>query len=353
MDERFAIDVLSGRRRGMLPAALRSLCTMAAWGYSAGIRCRNAAYDHSWLPARQVAAPVISLGNLTAGGTGKTPLAAYLAESLQQRGFRPGIVSRGYRRLNEQANDERLMLEQLLPGAPQVQNRDRVAGAESAIRDHGCDVILLDDGFQHRRLKRDLDVVLIDATRPWGFGRLLPRGLLREPLSALRRADVIVLTRCDQATTADLTEIRRELARRRGTAASVEVRFVPRGLRNARGDYRPLSLLQSERCLSFCGIGNPEGFRRLLASLNVDRPPQVFPDHHHYTPRDLEQLGRQAAASAASLILTTQKDLVKIPHGALAGRPLWAVEIAAEIVSGGEWLEQALSRLPRVRRDAA
>ncbi len=353
MDEHYAIEVLSGRKRGWLPAALRAGCCAASWAYAAAIRARNEGYDHGWLEVVSVDRPVISLGNLTAGGTGKTPLAALLAERLLSQGCRPGIVSRGYRSLNGQANDERLVLEQLLPSVPQVQHRDRAAGARSAIWDHGCDVIVLDDGFQHRRLHRDLDLVLIDATRPWGFGSLLPRGLLREPMSSLRRADVILLTRCDQVTIDELTEIRRELTRWRGTTDSVDVRFAPRRLRNANGEIRPLSLLQSEQCLSFCGIGNPEGFRRLLAGLQVDAPLRIFPDHHHYSAADLAELGTMAASSGASMIVTTQKDLVKIPHGALAGRPLWAVEIAAEIVSGEELLERELAKFRSPRRDAA
>lgn len=353
MDEQFAIDVISGRRRGFIAETLRAGCSVASWGYRAAVGVRNLGYDRRWWESHAVSVPVISLGNITAGGTGKTPLAAFLAEKLRQRGFQPGIVSRGYRSMNGAANDERLVLEQLLPNVPQVQHRDRVAGATIAIRDFGCDVVLLDDGFQHRRLKRDLDLVLIDATRPWGFGRLLPRGLLREPLASLRRADLIVLTRCDQVSADCLSDIRRDLARWRNSDACVEVRFLPKRLRNARGECRPLSALNAENCLSFCGIGNPEGFRRLLANLQVPQPPMVFPDHHHYSADDLQQLGEQAASVQATMILTTQKDLVKIPCTELSGRSLWAVEIAAEIVTGEDHLDGALKLLPSRLRTAA
>ncbi len=272
---------------------------------------------------------------------------------MRQRGFQPGIVSRGYRSLDGQANDERLVLEQLLPAVPQVQNRDRVAGARAAIQDHGCDVLLLDDGFQHRRLHRSLDIVLIDATRPWGFGHLLPRGLLREPCSSLRRADVVVLTRCDQVTGSELAAIRQQVSQYRGSTVLVEVRFVPRRLRNSQGECQPLSLLSTARCLSFCGIGNPDGFRRLLTNLGVNSPPVIFPDHHHYTEGDLHQLDQRAGSLDATLLLTTHKDLVKIPRSVWNGRPLWAVEIAVEIVSGAELLEAALRCLPVPKRVAA
>lgn len=353
MDEPFAIDVLSGRKRGITPAGLRAACAMASWGYGAAIRTRNWAFDRGWNESVSVGVPVISLGNITTGGTGKTPMVAYFAEALRQRGYHPGIISRGYRSLTDQTNDERLVLEQLVPGVPQVLNRDRVAGARTAIQEHGCDVILLDDGFQHRRLQRDLDVVLIDATRPWGFGHLLPRGLLREPLSSLRRADLVLITRCDQVSGDELSAIRQTLLKHRGTSDSVEVRFVPRQLRNARGEVCSLSALRTETCLPFCGIGNPEGFRRLLAGLGVAEPPIVFPDHHHYRPDDLVQLVQRADEANASVCVTTQKDLVKFSDSRLSGKPLWAVEIAAEVVSGGALLDRALNSLPPALRSAA
>lgn len=350
MDEQFAIDVISGRRRGIVADGLRTACALSSCVYGAATRARNWAYDHGWKKIYSVDLPVISLGNITAGGTGKTPIAAFLAQRLQAQGLRPGIISRGYRRLNDQANDERLVLEQLLPGVPQVMNRDRVAGARTAIQEQGCDIILLDDGFQHRRLKRDVNLVLIDATRPWGFGRLLPRGLLREPLSSLSRADVVLITRCDQVSSAELARLRQELFRWRGTSDCVEVQFVPWRLRNARGEFRPLSSLDGETCLPFCGIGNPAGFQRTLLGLNVIAAPVVFPDHYHYGSADFERLSRQAAAAHASMLLTTQKDLVKIPHTELSARPVWAVEIATEIVAGGELLDLALSTMATLSR---
>ncbi len=353
MDEPFFLDAISGKRRGLAAGALRAAGRVASWGYAAAIGVRNFAFDRRWFEVCNVAAPVISLGNLTAGGTGKTPVAAFLAQQLQGQGLRPGIVSRGYRRLNDEANDEQLMLQQLVPGIPQVLNRDRVAGAKTAIADHGCDVILLDDGFQHRRLKRDLDLVLIDATRPWGFGHLLPRGLLREPLSSLRRADVILVTRCDQVSASELDAIHAELFRWRGTAECVMVRFAPRRLRNAAGDVRPLSELSAQRCLPFCGIGNPDGFRRTLAELKVFDALTIFPDHHHYQPGDFQRLAQFAEAAHADCFVTTQKDLVKIPQADIAQRPVWAIEIGAEIVSGAELLEHALAQTLPAQKSAA
>lgn len=353
MDEQFAIDVISGQRRGLWPGLLRAGCEVVSWGYAAAMMLRNAAYDRSWLATHRAGVPVISVGNLTTGGTGKTPIAAFLAAELLARGYRPGIVSRGYRQLDDRQNDEQMVLAQLLPDVPQVMNRDRAAGAQLAIHDHNCDVVLLDDGFQHRRLARDLDLVLIDATRPWGFGRLLPRGLLREPLSSLARADLVLITRCDQVPAQELEHIRRELQRYRGTPDCVIVRFAPRRLRSASGEFRPLLELAAQRPLAFCGIGNPAGFQRLLADSRVACEPIAFTDHHHYGPVDFRRLALAADAMQATCFVTTQKDLVKLPGDQLLGRPVWAVEIAAEIVAGGELLDAALGTLPQRSRRAA
>jgi tetraacyldisaccharide 4'-kinase len=353
MDEPFAIDVLSGRLRGVVPAGLRAAAACAEPFYAAAVALRNAAYDRGWKRGHRAPAPVVSVGNLTTGGTGKTPVVAWLAERLRQSGRSPAIVSRGYRSLDAQSNDERLVLQQLFPGVPLIQNRDRFAGAQRALEEFGCDVVLLDDGFQHRRLARDLDLVLIDATRPFGFDHLLPRGLLREPLAALKRADLVLVTRCDQAAAQELTEIRRRLRQFRGTEDCVELRFAPLRLRNAEGQIQPLSLLRSAACLPFCGIGNPEGFRRTLSALGIEMPGIVFPDHHFYQSADLERISEAAAARNASLLATTQKDLVKIPHTKLDGRPLWAIEIAAEIVSGNALLERHVERIRIIGRRAA
>lgn len=353
MDEQFAINVMSGRKRGVFAAGLRSVCTVASWSYFAAIAGRNLAYDRGWKPTRSVAVPIISLGNITTGGTGKTPIAAFLAERLQAQGVRPAIVSRGYRQLNDQCNDEQLVLKQLLPTVPQVMNRDRVAGARSAISEQGCDLILLDDGFQHRRLHRDLDIVLVDATQPWGFGHLLPRGLLREPLSSLRRADLVLITRCDQVAAAELAQIRGVLATWRGTAASVDLRFRPRRLRAADGEQLPLSRLAGRNCLAFCGIGNPRGFQQTLQSLGVSSEPMIFPDHHHYQPRDIERIVQLADRLQAEILVTTQKDLVKISDTHLGDRPVYAIEIAAEIIAGECLLDEALSRVTHRQKHAA
>ena len=173
----------------------RCLLSAVEVPYTWAVRWRNYGYDHGQSPSQRVSVPVISVGNLSMGGTGKTPLVAWIAQRLQQRGVRVTLVSRGYGAVAGKPNDEALELEQKLPGVPHLQNPDRVAAAQKGIAELGSQAILLDDGFQHRRLARDLDIVLLDAVEPFGFGHVFPRGTLREPISGLRRADLVALSR--------------------------------------------------------------------------------------------------------------------------------------------------------------
>ncbi len=211
---------------------LRFLLRAASWPYAALMLIRNRLFDWG---IRRVHLPpvlVISVGNLTTGGTGKTPVVALIVQQLQQSGLKPGIVSRGYRSLDDEGNDERRVLDVLCPGVPHVQNRDRVAAVLTAVSEHACNVIVADDAFQHRRLGRTLDVVLIDATNPWGYGAVLPRGLLREPRSGLRRAGLIAVTRADQVEPSVLDAIWREVQRYVPSVPRIEIAFLPTGLRS-------------------------------------------------------------------------------------------------------------------------
>jgi tetraacyldisaccharide 4'-kinase len=343
MDEQFAIDVLSGRRRGVIPAALRAFCTIASWGYAAGVTLRNAAFDHGWRQIHRVSVPVISVGNVTTGGTGKTPVVAWLANRLSQHGHRPVIISRGYRSLDGIENDEARVLGRLCPDAVRIQNRDRVAGGRKAIADHGCNAIVLDDGFQHRRLHRDLDIVLIDALQPWGYGRLLPRGLLREPLSALRRADVVLITRADQVTVEQLTDLRLELIHVGAPPRIATVRFAPQRLICADGRTEPLAALDGRRLATFCGLGNPRGFFETAAPWQPIAEGRRFPDHHHYTAADLADLERWRQSIGADLLLTTLKDLVKIPADSPLGDRVVALDIGVEFLTGRDHVDELLA----------
>jgi tetraacyldisaccharide 4'-kinase len=355
MDEQFAVGVMSGERRGLWPAALRSVCTVASWGYAATMALRNAAFDHGWRRVHRVDVPVVSVGNVTTGGTGKTPVVAWLAEWMARHGHRPGIVSRGYRSLDGHENDEARVLARLCPTAVRIQNRDRVGGARTAIQQQGSNAILLDDGFQHRRLHRDLDIVLIDALQPWGYGRLLPRGLLREPLSALRRADLVVITRADQVPAEQLTDLRLELEHRGAPPRIAAVRFVPQRLIRADGGSEPLTALDGQRVAAFCGLGNPRGFAETVSRWQPVAELRRFADHHHYTPADFVMLDEWRRTVGADVLLTSLKDLVKIPADSPIGDCVRAVDIGVEFLTGRERFEELLTATlsPRQARQAA
>ncbi len=346
VDEQTFRTWISGEKAGVLPVLFRAALTGPSLAYRLGILARNRAYDHNWKRVFRADVPVLSVGNITTGGTGKTPIVAYLARWFRDRHVRVTLLSRGYRALPGEVNDEKLVLDQLCPDVPHLQNPDRVAAAKTACEQHDCDVLILDDGFQHRRLARDLDIVLIDALNPWGYGNLLPRGLLREPLGALRRADLVILTRADQCPDERRHEILDRLSQIRGDNQSIEVAFSPKQLRNASGQTEEFSSLAGQTIVAFCGLGNPDGFRRTLDDLRLHlkmfRP---FSDHHHYTTNELDTLGQQAMQHAAAAVLTTQKDLVKINRDELDGCPLWAVEIGTNFIRNQRLLDQRLQQV--------
>ncbi|MCE9631410.1 MAG: tetraacyldisaccharide 4'-kinase [Planctomycetia bacterium] len=332
-------QLVDGSAAGPGPAAVRLLLAAASLPYAAAVAARNAAFDAGLLRIGAAGVPVISVGNLTLGGTGKTPLVAWVARLLLDRGLKPAIVSRGYAARRGEQSDEAAELGVVLPGVPHVANRDRLAGARAAAA-AGADAIVLDDGFQHRRLHRDLDIVAIDATDPFGCSRLFPRGMLREPLGGLARAQAVVLTRATAITTARRAEIREVFAaacRGRLPPAWMEAEHRPVALRSTDGSTRPLELLRAVRVLAFSGIGNPAAFRSTLQSLGADVVEFVgFPDHHAYDDRDRQRLGDRAATTGAAFAVTTLKDLVKLRRQDLGGVPLVAVEIAMRALAGGD-----------------
>jgi tetraacyldisaccharide 4'-kinase len=356
----FHQNLARGRGGGWGAWALRSCLTLASVPYGGIVRGRNALYDAGWLPQREVSVPVVSVGNLTLGGTGKTPCVEYLARWCRTRGRRVAILSRGYGS-RRGPNDEARLLFANLPDVPHLQGPDRLALARRAVEELASDVLVLDDGFQHRRLARNLDVVLIDATCPWGYGRLFPRGLLREPVEGLRRAGAVLLTRCDQASEADLRDLERIVRRIAPWAAVARARHRPVEVLGG-GDQRlTLDDLRGKPALAFCGIGNPWSFRLALERLGLRILAfHAFPDHHSYGESTLQLLSAWIGAHGEDvLVLTTQKDWVKLPDGQIGSRMVQALRIALEIESGREEVEARLtaaiaakgSRLAEPRRE--
>jgi len=348
-------EIISGKTSGLAADLMRFGLRLLALFYGLCVGVRNAAYDRGWKQIKHVPIPVVSLGNLTAGGTGKTPLAAFVARWFGERGVRVCFISRGYRAGADGLNDEAKVLKALCPGVPHLQCPDRAAAAFVAAEETDGQLLILDDGFQHRRLGRDLDIVLIDASNPWGFDHLLPRGLLREPPTALKRAGLVAITRVDQVTREDVNTIRTRIARIHPECDIVEVDFPATRLIDAGGQTQSIQALTGIRVAAFCGIGNPAAFHASLERLGCDVTAfRVFPDHCDYTPALIEDLDHWSRQLAVDAVMCTQKDLVKIGAGQLADRRLWAVEIGARVVAGAELLDTHLTEiLKKIDRNPA
>ena len=326
-------DLVSGRMTGVMPALLRVALRLIEWPYSWAMRWRNDRYDRGRVEIRSVNVPVISVGNLTLGGTGKTPLVEWLARHYSDQNRRVAIVSRGYGTAQGQKNDEALELELALPDVPHIQNLQRVAGAQQAVAEKKAQLILLDDGFQHRRLARSLDIVLLDATEPWGYGHVFPRGTLREPLEGLARAQVVMLSRADMLEPAARQVIQDRAAHLAPAATWCEIEHQSDTLINAAGEELPLTALAGKRIAAFCGIGNPTGYRHSLASSAAKLVSwREFPDHHAYPQHDVDSLSKWA--QEADMMICTRKDLVKLSTLSLGAVPLWALSIRLNFLAG-------------------
>lgn len=339
-------DLISGRRRDLAARLSRLGLRLLETPYAMAVSRRNRRFDRGITPIHRMSVPVVSVGNLTLGGTGKTPLVEWIARWFRKRNVRVSIVSRGYGAEDGGRNDEARELEQKLPDVPHVQNADRVAAAKIAIEELETQLILLDDGFQHRRIGRDLDIVLLDALEPFGFEHVFPRGTLREPLRGLRRAGAVILSRADMLEPAEREKIRRRVEQLAPKAAWAEIRHAPLELLSVGGQVKPIDELCKVKIAAFCGVGNPAGFRHTLESCGFDMAGfRDFPDHHRYLREDIESLAAWVNELGAAAMVCTHKDLVKIGLETLGGRPLWALRVGIEFLAGGDEIEAMLQKL--------
>ncbi len=330
------------------------LLLLRCYGYQYGIR------QVKRLPCR-----VLSIGNLTVGGTGKTPLTIWVARWCQQQGWPVAVLSRGYGgRLVGRfcvvsygdgpctpwhvVGDEPYMLARALPGIPVLVGRDRYLSGRYACDYFGSRLLILDDGFQYWRLWRDLDIVLVDASNPFGPQALLPRGILREPLRALRRAHAIVLTRMD-------------MARMPGTALVQQIRYWTRecpvymATTVAEALYTgetplpgSLDRLRHRRVVALAGIGNPQAFAVTLRQLGCDvQALLVFPDHHPYTAADWQRIVDIVQQRGAECLVTTEKDAVRLAPQWHAPFPVYTLRVGMQLVQGEPELQQQLRQLMR------
>jgi tetraacyldisaccharide 4'-kinase len=283
--------------------------------YSGIVSWRNRRWDRG-VGVRRLPRPVISVGNVTAGGTGKTPVVRWLCERLLESGKKPAVLSRGYK-----TADEPEMLREMFGGRVLVGvNPDRYEGGQAVLREQpDVDVFVLDDGFQHRKLARDFDLVLVNAAEPWGFGHVHPRGLLREPMKGLRRADAVLITHADAVDDVRIKEIESEI--RKNNAAAPVYRCSHRhvGLRAADGSDRALETIRGQKLMVVSGIGDPESFEKQMRTWGDVIACVRRGDHAAYSVDDVRRLEEEAAKVGATAIVTTEKDWGKMKQAGAAG----------------------------------
>ena len=353
-----------------------------------GAGMRHVAYRWGWLRTHQLGRPVVSVGNLTVGGTGKTPLVALVAETLLKHGWKPAILTRGYGRRRgpdlveiglafarelrrpdpRQVGDEPALLARRLPAVPIVVSADRTRAGRLAENRYGVDVHILDDGFQHLALARDADIVALDATWPLSNEALLPAGRMREPLGALRRAHIVVLTRTELAGPGDLDSIERQVRRINPEAdifrSQTRLCRVADVFTGDKGDSEPqrtggsgselvFGTAGTKKVYAFCGIGNPKAFVRDLERWGFSVVgKRFFPDHHVYTGKDLAGLGGACVKSGADALVTTEKDAMNLENmrqgsASWSDHAVLACIIRAEVADRERFEISLLQRLMR------
>jgi tetraacyldisaccharide 4'-kinase len=358
-DSTRAARVTRGWEHGF-SAGPRLVLSALASGYRGLLGAREWLYGHGVLQSRTLSCPVVSIGNLTVGGTGKTPAVELAAQTLGELGRRVAIVSRGYSRQSSgiqvvadtasvrldptDAGDEPFLLARRLPGVPVVVGANRYEAARLAVERFGATAIVLDDGFQHRTLVKDVEIVMVRARHPWGNGQLLPHGPLREPLTALARATLVVAAGVEHG--GDFDEVQQAVRRYAPDVPVVAARYVPVECWDAtRLRPYPSDDLAGRRLVAFAGLASPEGFARTLEALRVDVADFVtFVDHHWYTAEDLAALDARAAALGAEGLVTTEKDWVRFRDVARPRRPIHVVSVRLELLESGEAWRRVFER---------
>ncbi|TAJ08952.1 MAG: tetraacyldisaccharide 4'-kinase [Nitrospirae bacterium] len=327
--------------------------------YGLVVRARAWLYATGWFPTWTLPCRVVSVGNLTAGGTGKTPVVIWLVQSLLLRGLRVGVLSRGYKRQSgeefllvsdgetvlagpAEAGDEPHLIASRCPGVVVAVGADRYRAGQWVLSRFPLDCVVLDDGFQHLALHRDVNLLLVDASAPQDLDALLPAGRLREPLAAAARATLVLMTRVDQVRQQEtVAGTVRALGRR---DQPILVRFTPDMFVDvASGAAQALEGVRGRTALLFSGIGNSGSFRATMSGLGVNVVEEVrFPDHHAYRNGDLERVNDQAKRCGAQLLVTTEKDAVKVAPLLRPGERVLALRLGTDIVDGRERMERVV-----------
>jgi tetraacyldisaccharide 4'-kinase len=375
--EQFAVDVILERRWGFRAGLFRLFLWMLSGLYRLGVKWRLWWFESRLGSVHALGCLVISVGNLTVGGTGKTPVVELFARELTKRGRKVAVLSRGYKSQpvpflqsftdrfrdmehrhpprvvsdgrsllldSEMAGDEPFMLASNLKDVMVLVDKDRVKSGLHAIRKFGCDTLLLDDGLQFLRLKERIDIVLVDRESPFANRYLLPRGLLREPPEQLRRADIIFITKCDGR---DLSELREELRRYNKHAEFVECSHKPLHLEEIfTHEVVPLSFLKDLRVGAISGIARPESFEDGLKKLGVELIySRHYADHHRFSEHEIARMFERSKARGARAVLTTEKDSVRFPRLGKRPLPVYFLRVEIEIIRGHDAFRRCLDRM--------
>ncbi|MCC5846302.1 MAG: tetraacyldisaccharide 4'-kinase [Verrucomicrobia bacterium] len=377
--ETYLLSVVEGRRTGTGAALLRLLLGALSGLFALLVQFRLWCYKHGILKYHTLGCQVVSVGNLTVGGTGKTPVVEILARSLQQSGRQVAILSRGYKKKKRKrplkqkirdfvagqgdsevplvvsdgkrilvepvySGDEPYMLATNLPNVAVIVGKDRVRSGKHAIKHLKCDTLILDDGFQHLALKHRLDIVLVDRTNPFDNGRTLPRGLLREPIRNIKRAGFIFITK---SSGDGAEELRTQLRELNPTAEISECRHCPRHLKHVfEGGMESLEFLRGKTVLALSGIAVPKGFEKELVlhgAKVVDH--KIFADHHRYSLQEIIELHEEAHQRKVDAIITTEKDAVRIPRLEHPLVPMLYLRVEIEMFSGQEQFDEWIRRI--------
>jgi tetraacyldisaccharide 4'-kinase len=353
MVKEYYLSILSGQQSGFIAAIFKSTLSTFTLPYLTVLNTRSTLYKKGILRSTRLPVKVISIGNITTGGTGKTPLVEFSVKYLSEIGKKVAILSRGYggnsssQESNEIVNDECLALKENIQDVPVLAGRDRVKNGKKAINEFGVDCVVLDDGFQHFKLKRDLDIVVIDALNPFGGGNLIPRGILREPLKNLKRADLFIISHCNQSNEQTIKSIYTTLNRINSDAPVCESNHSPVHIDNIiDGTILETEWLKGKRIYALSAIGNPESFAFTLKELDADLiRHRVFSDHHNYTQAEIDDVTSEAQSLGAEAIIVTQKDMVKIRKMNIKDVNILSLKIEIQITKGIDFFKEAMDRV--------
>ncbi len=375
--EAYVLSVIEDRRRGRGAALLRGFLHFLSLLFTGAVQFRLRLFREGIIRPHTLGCQVISIGNLTVGGTGKTPVVEVFARHLQHSGRKVAILSRGYKKKEDpllvrllnmlllrtenepprvvsdgrrllldsaQSGDEPYMLASNLNDVVVIVDKDRVKAGRYAVRKFGCDTLILDDGFQYLRLKHRLDIVLVDRTNPFGNRRLLPGGILREPVRNIRRAGFIFITKSPAAGAPELKE---QLRRLNPTAEIVECRHAPKHLQNLyTGEQQPLSFLNGKNVGALSGIASPKGFEETLVTLGAKLLyHKRYADHHRYSQQEILDVINRSAERGCEIILTTEKDAVRFPMLERRDLPMFFLRVEIEMLTGSEAFNDWIDRI--------